>query len=209
MQRWHLVLLMVILVLLLTACSPYSNSQAAGAQAAPPAVAAQTTDPTAIPQESAVPSTFGPTDSAVMPHDPPDTCPVTLPPEPKFIPPPPYSRYAPYGFWYGTDSLWTQTPGDGVWSGLPHNPEGYTQKVFWWREGYSLGEESQLSVSGRRLDAPAPALIVSRATNAFAADIHSAMLVGVIFPTLGCWEISGRYADAQLSFVVWVAPYPT
>jgi hypothetical protein len=56
------------------------------------------------------------------------------------------------------------------------------------------------------LDAEAPPLSVSRATNAFAEDIQSAMLVGVDFPALGCWEITGRYADAQLRFVVWVAP---
>jgi hypothetical protein len=95
-----------------------------------------------------------------------------------------------------------------VWAELPHNPEGYTQKVFWWREGYSWTEEPEpeLSVIGQRLDDPAPPLNVSRATNAFAADIQSAMLVGVDFPTPGCWEISGRYAEAELSFVVWVEP---
>ena len=33
------------------------------------------------------------------------------------------------------------------------------------------------------------------------------MLVGVDFPTLGCWKITGKYAyaDVELSFVVWVA----
>src|SRR6266540_3454085 len=49
-------------------------------------------------------------------------------------------------------------------------------------------------------------LNVSRATNAFAEDIQSAILVGVDFPTLGCWEITGEYAGTKLSFVVWVAP---
>jgi hypothetical protein len=183
MQRWRLVLLIVGLALLLTACVPYSDSQIVSAPAAQLPVVAQNT--------------------ALA-----DICPVTRPPEPRFTPPPPYSRYAPSPgeFWYGTDSLWTAIPGDGVWSALPHNPEGYTQKVFWWREGYSLGDESHLSVTGRRLDAPAPPLNVSRATNAFAEDIGSAMLVGVDFPTPGCWEITGRYASAELSFVIWVAP---
>jgi len=55
------------------------------------------------------------------------------------------------------------------------------------------------------LDAPALPLRVSKATNAFASDIQSAMLVGVDFPTLGCWEITGRYQGHELSFVVWVA----
>lgn len=210
MQSWHSFLPIVILALLLAACGSDSGNQAVGAQAAQLPVAAQNTDPTAAPAASALPEAIVSTGTAVMPHNPPDTCPVTLPPEPRFTPPPPYPRYAPSagGFWYGTESLWTAIPGDGVWSALPHNPEGYTQKVFWWRKGYFWMDEPEpeLSVMGRRLDAPAPPLNVSRATNAFAEDIQSAMLVGVDFPTLGCWEISGRYAGAELSFVVWVAP---
>jgi len=63
-----------------------------------------------------------------------------------------------------------------------------------------------LIVSGERLDAAAPPLLASEATNAYAADIGSAMLVGVDLPTLGCWKITGKYSDSELSFVVWVAP---
>jgi hypothetical protein len=55
------------------------------------------------------------------------------------------------------------------------------------------------------LDGGSATLQASDATNATAADIGSAMLIAVDFPTLGCWEITGRYADAQLSFVVWIA----
>lgn len=146
----------------------------------------------------------------IVSHDPPASCPVTLPQEPLFTAPEPYSPNAPfdYGFWFGSESLWTLLPKDGIWYSLPHNPGGYTQKVFWWRQGYIWNEEPQpdLSVTGERLDAAAPPLIVSRATNAYADDIGSSMLVGVDFPNLGCWKITGQYADAQLSFVVWVAP---
>jgi hypothetical protein len=80
--------------------------------------------------------------------------------------------------------------------------------VFWWREEYVWNEEPQpeLIVTGERLDAAAPPLIASDATNASASDIGSAMLVGIDLPTLGCWKITGNYADAKLSFVVWVAP---
>jgi hypothetical protein len=135
---------------------------------------------------------------------------VTQPPQQPFTPSPPYSPSAPGtgNFWYGTGLLWTVVPEDGTWSGLPLNSDGYTQKVLWWREGYSWKDDPtpQLTVTGRRLDAPAPPLNVSRATNAFAEDIQSAMMVGVDFPTLGCWEIAGKVADAELSFVVWVGP---
>jgi hypothetical protein len=31
------------------------------------------------------------------------------------------------------------------------------------------------------------------------------MLVGVIVPTAGCWEISAEYRDHELTYVVWVA----
>ena len=97
---------------------------------------------------------------------------------------------------------------NGIWEALPHNPQGYTQKVFWWREGYVWNDEPEpaLIVSGERLDAASPPLMASKATNAYAGDIGSAMLVGVDLPTLGCWKITGKYSDSQLSFVVWVAP---
>ena len=97
-------------------------------------------------------------------------------------------------------------PQTGVWEYLPHNPNGYSQKILWWRDGYVWNEEPEpnLFVSGERLDASAPPLIASKATNAFASDIGSAMLVGVDFPTLGCWKITGRYNNAELSFVIWV-----
>jgi hypothetical protein len=32
------------------------------------------------------------------------------------------------------------------------------------------------------------------------------MLVGVDFPTPGCWKITGRYADAELSYIVQIEP---
>lgn len=179
MQRWPIFLLIITLASLFAACGP------AGSQAMASAGAAITPDDLA-------------------------SCPVTRSSDPPFIPPPSYRQDGPSSdqFWYGTDSLWTALPEGGVWSALPHNPEGYTQKLFWWRKGYSWREEPEpkLAVTGRRLDAPAPPLKASKATNAFAEDIQSAMLVGVDFPAPGCWEISGSYAGSNLSFVVFVAP---
>ena len=140
---------------------------------------------------------------------PPADCPITLPQKPPFVPPPPYDHLGFEGeFWYGSNSLWTAVRQNGTWEALPHNPEGYTQKVFWWREGYSVGEEPEpaLTVTAERLDGKAPSIQGSKATNASASDIGSAMLVGVDLPTLGCWKITGKYRDAELSFVVWAAP---
>lgn len=191
------------LILLLASCVPVGGGAAIPVpqdfSPTPPQVALATPTSTApvTPTEAVVAkqSTVADRESA--------NCPVTQPPELPFTPPPPYRPTAPWAgsFWYGTHLLWTQVPGDGTWSGP-------TQKVFWWREGYSWKEDPtpQLTVTGRRLDAPAPTLSASTATNAFAEDIQSAMLVGVDFPTSGCWEITGKVADAELSFVVWIGP---
>jgi hypothetical protein len=208
MHRTHLFSLMVILALLLTELHPYSRNQFVGARAAEPSVAAQDAWPAAALEESAAPSSIVTADSGTVPNHAPSSCPVTLPQYPPFMPPPPHALYPSANhFWYGTDSLWTVVPKNGTWSALAHNAQGYRQKIFWWRKDYfwQYEPEPRLSVTGRRLDAPAPPLHVSKTTNAFAEDIQSAMLVGVDFPTVGCWEITGSYAGTELRFVIWVA----
>jgi hypothetical protein len=161
--------------------------------------------PTSSPTVSA-PIVIAQETSIVAPAD----CPVTVPQNPPFTPPAPYDKLGfKNHFWFGSNTLWTIVPSNGVWSELPYNPPtGLTQKIFWWRDGYSVEGEPQpnLIVTGKRLDASAPPLIASRATNAFASDIGEAMLVGVDFSTPGCWKITGKYKTTKLSFVVWVAP---
>jgi hypothetical protein len=61
-------------------------------------------------------------------------------------------------------------------------------------------------VTAERIDVKAPPGESSGATNASSGDIGTAMLVGVNLPTPGCWKITGRYKEDELSFVVWVAP---
>lgn len=159
------------------------------------------------PREKSVPITSEPSETVL--HAPPASCPLTIPQDPPFTPPSPYDSMGfEAEFWYGSDALWTAVRQNGIWEALPQNPEGYTQKVFWWRDRYVWTEEPEpdLTVTGERLDASAPPLHASEATNASASDIGSAMLVGVDLPTLGCWKITGKYGEAELSFVVWVAP---
>jgi hypothetical protein len=146
---------------------------------------------------------------APLPQYPPDSCPITRPQDPVFVPPEPYSSVAPYGdFWYGSKMLWTALQPDGRWYALPRDREGYSQKVFWWREGYSMTVEPQprITISGRRLDGDAPAFEQTGGTNGYHADLGEFMLTGVGVPTAGCWEITGRYGEVELTFVVWVAP---
>lgn len=141
---------------------------------------------------------------------PPRDCPVTTLSKPTFAAPEPYSLSAPWEgiFWFGSEHLWTALHNDGVWAGLPLNPDGYTQKIMWWSSLYDLPNEPEpaLVVTGRRLDGDAPPLRFYGATNAFAKDIGDAMLTGVEFPTLGCWEVRGEYKKNELKFVVWLAP---
>jgi len=137
---------------------------------------------------------------------PPASCPITRPQDPPFIPPLPYPPTPPphYGgkFWYGTEALWTWLPPDGTWRTL-------RDKSFWWRDGFDWRTEQQpqLALTGRRLDAPAPPFSApAPATNGYRDDIGPFMLTGVGLATPGCWEITGRYAGTELSFVVWVTP---
>jgi hypothetical protein len=141
---------------------------------------------------------------------PPKDCPVTTLTASTFSPPEPYSPSAPWEgiFWFGSEHLWTAIQNDGVWYGLPLNPDGYTQKIMWWSDLYSLPDEPvpALVVTGHRLDGESPPLRFYGATNAMADDIGEAMLTGVEFPALGCWEVRGEYKKNELKFVVWVAP---
>lgn len=187
-RKLNRILPILILSALLTACAGNAVAQT---DEISPTRAVETTEPTPLPEAD------------------PKSCPVTVPRDPAFTPPAPYDTLGFKGyFWFGSEGLWTSLPEDGAWYGLPENPGGYTQKIFWWREGYVWNEEPEplLIVTGEQLDAKSPPLNVSRATNAYAHDIGSAMLVGVDFPTLGCWKITGQYGKAELSFVVWVAP---
>jgi len=195
MSRINTLFYPVILVLLM-GCAPITNAQLEDYRM-----------PTDVPSAGEM-TAVAQTEAAAL--IPPADCPVTTPVDVLFEAPEPYEAIAPWEgiFWYGTEHLWTALHKDGVWAGLPDNPGGYTQKIMWWSDLYSLKDEPEpaLVVMGRRLDADSPPLKFDGATNAFAPDIGDAMLTGVDFPTLGCWEITGQYKKTGLTFVVWIAP---
>jgi hypothetical protein len=143
----------------------------------------------------------------------PASCPTTRPPDPPFVPPAPYSPTPPSvvddQFWYGTNQLWTALNTDGTWPMPKHNGVLF-DKSFWWRQGYDWRTETTpaLRVTGRRLDAPAPAVTSSGATNGYEQFMGAFMLVGLELPAGGCWEITGHYAGRSLRFVVWVSWQP-
>jgi hypothetical protein len=154
------------------------------------------------------------------------SCPVTKPPLMAFIPPSPYPTEQPAdSFWFGTENLWTNLLMDGIWKGLPvwsaaeqaeneeddsHRPiePAFRNKLFWWHEGYDwrTDDPPNLTVTGKRLDAPAPPLRTDgHANNGWTTDSHHPFMVdGIFLPTLGCWQITGDYKGDRLSFVVLV-----
>ncbi len=145
--------------------------------------------------------------------DVPDDCPVTRPPEPPFEPPGRPVEVFKGRFWYGSDELFLALPLDGTWGQLARG-----EKVFWWSVNYPGGQEEwrpEMTVRARRLMETSDFgnrglleksdVLVRGATNASHATFpRTAMLHGLTLPSSGCWEITGAYKGAELSFVVWV-----
>jgi hypothetical protein len=145
---------------------------------------------------------------ATQPSEAPASCPTTRPPDPPFVPPAPYPPTPPSEgdkVWYGTNELWTWLDADGTWE-MARDEHGLFDKSFWWRQGYDWQTETtpRLQVTGRRLDAPAPAVTVSDATNGFEQSMGAFMLVGLELPAGGCWELTGYSHGSSLRLVVWV-----
>jgi hypothetical protein len=126
-------------------------------------------------------------------------CPVTLLNRPAGS----FSRAA--GFNFGTARLRTAIywprgtlvagirPGGGAMAIV--NPDGSIWvKLGWWR-----GVRGKLVIRGRRLDAPAPPL---RARVPAGYGARGFQASGLTFPTIGCWQVTGRVARAKLTFVV-------
>jgi hypothetical protein len=100
---------------------------------------------------------------------------------------------------YGNRSLWVGL----LW---PHgvviitpdhvNPDGRLEMKFGW---YRL-TSGFLTITGRRLDAPAPPL--SARTSGYGLTGFNAS--NLIFPTEGCWQVTGRAGRAALTFVTFV-----
>lgn len=72
--------------------------------------------------------------------------------------------------------------------------DGSLGMKFAWRRGVS----GQLRIEGHRLDATAPPL---RAEVPSGYGDRGFQASYVIFPTPGCWEVTGRVGDASVTFV--------
>jgi hypothetical protein len=75
--------------------------------------------------------------------------------------------------------------------------DGELGTYFKWRRDV----EGPLSLSGRRLDGPAPPM------RSFIPDpdkMDGFVHTSAMFPTAGCWELTGRVGEASLTFVTQV-----
>ncbi len=118
-------------------------------------------------------------------------CPIT---QPNGSTPP---GEAPSNMYLGNDLLWTVLWPEGrVVMTEAHNrePDGsLSMKWGWWR-----GVAGPLSIEGRRLDAEAAPL---RADIPQGYGETGFQVSALVFPTTGCWEVTGRVGDASLTFV--------
>jgi hypothetical protein len=103
--------------------------------------------------------------------------------------------------WYinGDRTLWAGPMPKGGWSSGGQLYSGNRvikgQKTYWVRP---VGAD--LAISGRRLDASAPPV------EAFIPCCYKSgfQIVGLYFPTEGCWEVSARAGASELRFVTLV-----
>ncbi len=80
-------------------------------------------------------------------------------------------------------------------------PDGsLAMKWPWWR-----GVRGELTIEGRRLDAPAPP---PRAEIPEGYGDSGFRPISLIFPTQGCWEVTGKVGNARLTFVTLVVRVP-
>jgi len=124
----------------------------------------------------------------------PRDCPVTPPNH--SIPPGqsenPGADRAPY---HGNGRLWTVLPPNGIVRDAPKRDGSIREKFPWWR---GVGVRGRLRITGRRLDAPAPPLRANIPRGYGLTDFQAS---GIIFPTAGCWSVTGTARKANLSFV--------
>ena len=75
-------------------------------------------------------------------------------------------------------------------------PDGSLSMKFGWLRGEGL--RGKLAIHGKRLDAPAPPL---RADIPEGYGDTGFQATGLIFPTEGCWEVTGEVGDTRVTFV--------
>ena len=131
-----------------------------------------------------------------------ESCPVTLPNGNK------PSGQPPSVSWYGNGLLWAALDPDGIYE-VAQDSVGADgsigNKVLW----VTTPPTARPTISGERLDAPAPPLRVHRVSQgSFSGAANPSFASAISFPTAGCWRLHARVGDVSLSYVVDVVVKP-
>ena len=109
-----------------------------------------------------------------------------------------------YG-WFGSEELAALIPQNGQWisMGKQHN---YRNKFWWWHNGYNADSRSEefLILEVKNIET-GESYTVDNATNArTGSDDYewNSMLIGLEFPSSGCWKITGKHNDQELDIIV-------
>ena len=130
-----------------------------------------------------------PSPISVIDADAPAPCPVTIPNGST----PPYQNPGPLH--HGNGALWTILGDDGKYLASPSFvlPDGSIRlRLLWWTT-----VKDQLTIQGRKLDAPAPPLWADIPTNKWGGFFATS----IFFPSEGCWEVIGKVGNESLTFV--------
>jgi hypothetical protein len=122
-----------------------------------------------------------------------------------------------------TEPVWAQPPEDAAVQGSPAfgyyfiNEEQSIWAAAWWADqeagnlrasgdgiktGWFRPAGAELQITGQRLDAEAPPL-EAHVPCCYPTRFQA---TGLFFPTEGCWEVTARADDSEISFIVQVAP---
>ncbi len=186
-------LLLIAAVLLFSACMPWSGSHSKAPVPVPTASTGSAMGATSESQ-GALGADTSATGSVKRDGGVPVTCPVTVP---HHGPGSADDRYGDKGL---STELW---PAGVVNAGLNYvQSDGSIRMKFpWWREPGVVGK---LIITGKRLDGVSPDLS-SEIPPAYGQSGFQATYL--VFPTEGCWQVTGEAGNARLTFVTWVTKY--
>lgn len=119
-----------------------------------------------------------------------DPCPITRPNGSV----PPGSTFG--AEFHGNGALWVGVWGSNVVVWQKEADGSIEAKFGWWREA-----QGKLRIEGRRLDGGAPALRSEIPDGYGDAGFQA---TGIVFPTDGCWEVTGSVGKTSLTFVTLV-----
>lgn len=106
---------------------------------------------------------------------------------------------SPSHWYHGIGGLWTILWPRSTATVPPQNVQRNGRlyvKVPWWREP---GSQGTLRIHGHRLDNPAPALRADVPTGYGNLGFQAS---AILFPTVGCWQVTGRAGKGSLTMVM-------